>query len=160
MRSEGHRKPQGLSLVSSSHPPALHTPQNTMNLEPSSHKCERYAAAVAFYIVVVDSPVFRNVCQNEELYIKGYKIDREKLLNNFTPRPEDPQNTRMMLLWREFLTEFLYLARGKEPDGRFSLVIVLAEGHDKEKLEQEPMVDLTHEPYSKIFTPGIWVKYD
>jgi hypothetical protein len=39
------------------------------------------------------------------------------------------------------------------------LVIVLAEGADKEKLEQETMVDLS-EPYSKVFTPGIWVKDD
>jgi hypothetical protein len=49
------------------------------------------------------------------------------------------------------------LESGKEPGGEPSLVIVLAEGYDKGKLEQEPMVDLS-EPYTKVFTPGIWVK--
>ncbi|KAN0141904.1 hypothetical protein V8E53_000366 [Lactarius tabidus] len=92
-------------------------------------------------------------------YIKGYKVDRDKLLNNFTPRPKDPQNVRMMWLWKKFPTEFLYLGSGRESGGKTSLVIVLAEGYDKEKLEQEPMVDLS-EPYTKVFTSGIWVKDD
>ena len=95
----------------------------------------------------------------EEFYIKGYKVDREKLLNNFTPLPDDLQNVRYMCLWQKFPTEFLYLASGKEPEGRISLVVVLADGYDKEKLEQVPIVDL-REPYTKIFTPGIWAKYD
>jgi hypothetical protein len=94
-----------------------------------------------------------------EFYIKGYKADREKLLNNFPTRPDDPENVRFMSLWQKFPTEFLYLASGKEPEGRISLVVVLADGYDKEKLEQVPMVDLS-EPYTKNFTPGIWVKYD
>lgn len=99
--------------------------------------------------------------QNEKVfYIKGYKVDRDKLLNNFPTRPDDPQNLRMMWLWEKFPTEFLYLGSGKEPGGNISLVVVLAGGYDKEKLEQEPMVDLSHEPYSKVFTPGIWVKDD
>ena len=57
----------------------------------------------------------------------------------------------MIWLWKQFPTEFLYLGIGKEPDGKTgktSLVIVLAEGYDKEKLEQEPMVDLSYEPYT------------
>jgi hypothetical protein len=98
--------------------------------------------------------------EGPEFYIKGYKFDREKLLNNFTPRPADPQNLRMLWLWKKFPTEFLYLGSGSEPGGEPSLVIVLAEGYDKEKLEQEPMIDLSHEPYNKVFAPGIWVKDD
>lgn len=96
--------------------------------------------------------------KESEFYIKGYKIDFDKLLNNFPTRPDDPQNLRMMWLWEKFPTEYLYVGSGKEPGGKHSLVIVLAEGSDKEKLEQESMVDLSHEPYSKVFTPGIWVK--
>ena len=65
----------------------------------------------------------------------------------------------MLDIWEKFPTEFLYLAMGNEPDGRISLVIVLAEGYDKEKLEKVSMVDLSREPYSKVFTPGIWVKH-
>ena len=105
-------------------------------------------------------PISRMANQDEEFYIKGYKFDREKLLNNFPTHPDDPENLRMMWLWEKFPTDFLYLGSGKEPEGKQSLVVVLAEGSDKEKLEQEPMVDLSHEPYSLIFTPGIWVKLD
>ena len=126
-----------------------------MNLETTCPSgCERCAGAVAFHNIVVESPVFRN-----DLYIKGYKVDREKLLNNFTPRAWDPENLRMLDIWEKFPTEFLYIAMGNEPDGRISLVIVLAEGYDKEKLEKVSMVDLSREPFSKVFTPGIWVKH-
>ncbi|KAN0141513.1 hypothetical protein V8E53_000758 [Lactarius tabidus] len=53
--------------------------------------------------------------QKEKLfYIKGYKVDRDKLLNNFTPRPKDPQNVRMMWLWKKFPTDFLYLGRRRQ----------------------------------------------
>jgi hypothetical protein len=116
--------------------------------------------AVAFYNIVVESHISRMADQNEEgFYIKGYKVDRDKILNNFPTRPDDPENLRMIWLWKQFPTEFLYLGIGKEPDGKTSLVVVLAEGADKEKLEQETMVDLS-EPYTKVFTPGIWVKDD
>ena len=64
-----------------------------------------------------------------------------------------------MGLGKKFPTEFLYLTSGKEPEGKISLVVVLADGYDKEKLEQVSMVDLS-EPYTKIFTPGVWAKYD
>ena len=78
----------------------------------------------------------RGRISRNDLYIKGYKVDREKLLNNFTPRAWNPENLRMLDIWEKFPTEFLYLAMGNEPDGRISLVIVLAEGYDKEKLER------------------------
>ena len=97
-------------------------PANRLNLEPTCPMCERYAGAVTFHNIVVEFPVFRN-----DLYIKGYKVDREKLLNNFTPRASDPENLRMLDIWEKFPTEFLYLAMGNEPDGRISLVIVLSE---------------------------------
>ena len=107
------------------------------------------------------NPISRVADQKEnEFYIKGYKFDREKLLNNFPTRPDDPENFRMLWLWKKFPTDFLYLGSGKELGGEMSLVVVLAEGSDKEKLEQEPMVDLSYEPYSRVFTPGIWVKND
>jgi hypothetical protein len=52
--------------------------------------------------------------EEPEFYIKGYKVDRDKLLNNFTPRPDDPQNLRMIWLWEQFPTEFLYLGSQEE----------------------------------------------
>jgi hypothetical protein len=126
-------------------------------LEP---KVERHVTPVTFHNIVVDLHFSRMADQDEEeFYLKGYKVDRHKLLNNFPTRPDDPQNVRFMGLWQQFPTEFLYLATGKEPEGRISLVVVLADGYDKERLEQVPMVDLS-EPYTRIFTPGIWVKYD
>ena len=45
---------------------------------------------------------FTRMAEEEEFYIKGCKVDREKLLNNFTPRPDDPENLRFMGLWKEF----------------------------------------------------------
>jgi hypothetical protein len=96
---------------------------------------------------------------NKECYIKGYKIDRHKLINNFPSMPGDPENTRYMWLWQKFPVSFLYLASGKEPGDEISLVVVLADGYDKEEVEQKPMVELS-DPYTKVFTPGLWVRDD
>jgi hypothetical protein len=85
-----------------------------------------------------------------EFYIKGYKVDRDELLNNFPTRPADPQNLRMIWLWKKIPTEFLYLGTGKEPGGKTSLVIILA-GYNKEELGQVPMVNLS-EPYTKVYS--------
>jgi hypothetical protein len=124
-------------------------------------KVERHVAPVTFYNVVVDFHFSRMADQDEEeFYLKGYKIDREKLPNNFPTRPDDPKNVRFRSLWQQFPTEFLYLANGKEPEGGICLVFVLADGYNKEKLEQEPVVDLTYDPYTEAFTPGIWVEDD
>ena len=99
--------------------------------------------------------------EEPEFYIKGYKVEHDKLPNDFNTWPAylQAENLRTIWLWTKISTEFLYVASGKEPGGKASLVIVLAEGYNKEELEQVPMVDLS-EPHTKVFTPGIWVKDD
>ena len=93
-----------------------------------------------------------------EFYIKGYKLDRDKI-SKFPPWPNDPNNTRFLDLWKEFPEPFLYLENGLEPDGEINLVVVLADGYNKEEVEKTPIVELS-EPYTEVFTAGVWVKDD
>ena len=92
------------------------------------------------------------------MLIKGYKIDWVKLLENFPTLPNDPQNLRYMSLWEKFPEPFLYLTTGLEPDG-IILLVVLADGYNKEEVERKQIVELS-EPYTKVFTPGLWVRDD
>jgi hypothetical protein len=94
----------------------------------------------------------------EPLFIKGYKVDHDKLRNRYGSRKDDPENARFLSIWQKFPLPFLYLATGEEPEGHVCLVMVLADGYDKEELEQTLIPDLS-EPYTNVFTPGIWVKY-
>jgi hypothetical protein len=93
-----------------------------------------------------------------EIFIKGYKIDQEKLRETFGSQPEDPHNTRLWDLWEYFPHEFLYVGGGEDPEGHIDIVVVLACGTDREELEKQPIVHLS-EPYTSVFTPGIWVRY-
>ena len=43
-----------------------------------------------------------------------------------------------------------------EPDGSVALVLVLEDEYDRERLEKMDIPSLTA-PYTKVFTPGIWV---
>ena len=96
--------------------------------------------------------------EEPELFIKGYKIDHDKLQDRYGNREDDPQNVRFLSLWKNFPMPFQYLATAKEPGGHLSPVVVLAYGYDSEALEQEPMAVLS-EPYTEVFTPGIWVEH-
>jgi hypothetical protein len=89
------------------------------------------------------------------VYIKGYKVDEEKIEQQFGTHEDDPDNTSFIPIWQTFPYPFLCVAGGMEPDGDVSVVVVLAEGLNKEELEQQPMVTLG-EPYTRVFTPGIW----
>jgi hypothetical protein len=103
---------------------------------------------------------------NRELLVKGYKIDRDKLKKNFASREDDPHYIRFLPLSQNFPAPFLYMTTAielgdlslVEVGNDLSLVVVLADGYDKEALEQTEMVDIS-EPYTKVFTPGIWIKY-
>ncbi|KAH9046325.1 hypothetical protein EDB83DRAFT_2317663 [Lactarius deliciosus] len=88
---------------------------------------------------------------------KGYKIDYEKLQANFRRSEEDPEYVRFLYLWQKFPVPFLYLATVKEPGKKTNLVVVLADGYDKAMLDEVPVVELS-EPYTTVFTKGVWVK--
>jgi hypothetical protein len=91
-----------------------------------------------------------------ELYIKGYKIDRDKLKAMYGSREDDPENTRFLPIWEKFPLPFKYLGNGMEPDGDNSLVLVLEDAYDRESLENTVIPSLSA-PYTKVFTSGIWV---
>ncbi|KAH9044589.1 hypothetical protein EDB85DRAFT_2138116 [Lactarius pseudohatsudake] len=90
------------------------------------------------------------------MFIKGYKIDRVKLEQNFDSRPDDPQNTRFLPLWKHFPHPFKYLATIKEENGDITLVVVLEDGHNRECLEEKE-VPLLGGSYEKVFTLGVWI---
>jgi hypothetical protein len=60
------------------------------------------------------------IIDERPLYLKGYKIDRLKILE-FPTLPDDPQNLRYLWLWKEFPLPFLYLAVGRDSVGEKSL---------------------------------------
>jgi len=91
-----------------------------------------------------------------QVYIKGYKVDRDKLKAMYGSREDDPENTRFLAIWEKFPLHFKYLGNGREPDGNIALVLVLEDGYDREGLEKTVIPSLIA-PYTKVFTPGIWV---
>ena len=94
---------------------------------------------------------------SEPVYIKGYKVDRDKLKATYGSREDDPENTRFLAIWEKFPLDFKYLGNGREPDGNIALVLVLEDGYDRDSLDKTVIPSLTA-PYTKVFTPGIWVR--
>ena len=92
-----------------------------------------------------------------EIFIKGYKVDRDKLKERYGTREDDPNNTRLWSIWQKFPHEYLYFSGGMDERGGIQLVVVLADGLDKEELKRQPMITL-EAPYTNVFTPGIWVR--
>jgi hypothetical protein len=91
-----------------------------------------------------------------EVYIKGYKVDRDKIRMEYGTREDDPENIRFLAIWEKFPLPFKYLGNGREPDGSLALVLVLENAYDRESLEQTVMPSLTA-PYTDVSTPGVWV---
>ena len=94
------------------------------------------------------------------VYIKGYKVDRDKIKATYGTREDDPENIRFLAIWEKFPLPFKYLGIGWEPDESvaFALVLVLEDGYDRQALEKTVIPSL-NAPYTKVFTPGIWVRY-
>ena len=88
-------------------------------------------------------------------FIKGYKIDYAKLEKTYGKREDDPENTRFMTIWKHFPLDYKYIEAGDEPGGHIALVVVLADGYDREELEGLDLPPLSG-AYEKVFTPGIW----
>ena len=90
-------------------------------------------------------------------YIKGYKLDRDKLTRRFGNDPDDPLCMRFHDMVRIFPREcYRYIGAGRQLDGRFCLVIVLVDGNDKAKLESTPMPDFDHRGFGQFLTAGVW----
>ena len=93
----------------------------------------------------------------EDTFIKGYKVDLDKITRNYGTREDDPDNSRFLPIWKIFPHPYLYIGGGMENDDIY-VVVVLAEGLTREELEEQPIVALG-EPYTTVFTPGIWVRF-
>ncbi len=71
------------------------------------------------------------------------------------------ENERTIRRIRDFCpfgSNYEYIEAGEEPDGHIALVVVLADGYDRERLEGLDMSCLSG-VYEKVFTPGIWTRH-
>jgi hypothetical protein len=84
-------------------------------LEP---KVERHVTPVTFHNIVVDLHFSRMADQDEEeFYLKGYKVDRHKLLNNFPTRPDDPKTSDSWVFGNSFRQNSYTLQLAKSQKG-------------------------------------------
>ena len=91
-------------------------------------------------------------------FIKGYRVNHTKLKKTYGKWENDPENTRFLSIWKQFPLDYEYIDAGEEPDGHIALVVVHADGYDRERLEGLDMPCLSG-VYEKVFTPGIWTHH-
>ena len=94
-------------------------------------------------------------------YIKGYKVDLEKVTRLYgSTDAEDPDNTRFVHIVRLFPREsYKYIGGGMEPNGNLAFVVVLDDGNDKARLEASLMPEFDMKGMGNILTAGIWEQY-
>ncbi|KAH9005759.1 hypothetical protein EDB86DRAFT_2779272, partial [Lactarius hatsudake] len=95
------------------------------------------------------------------LYLKGYKLDREKIRSRF-PRDELDKEDYELSYYEPILeyipdTVYEYIGCGTETNGEIIVVLVLEDGYDRSALEASNIVapDI-FEPVLSVLTPGIW----
>ncbi|KAH9172863.1 hypothetical protein EDB89DRAFT_1962709 [Lactarius sanguifluus] len=97
------------------------------------------------------------------LYLKGYKLDREKICSRF-PRDELDKGPLYELSYFKPIIEsipdtvYQYIGCGMEPNGEIIVVLVLEDGYDRSALEATTIVapDALFEPVLSVLTPGVW----
>ena len=110
--------------------------------------------------MVLEVTDFRSMSAMSGLFIKGYKVDREKLAKCYAHREDDPENTRFLPIVALFPREsYKYIETGEEPDGHISFVVVLEDEFDKSSLEKMPMPDFDLRGAGEIMTEGVWPKF-
>ncbi len=101
---------------------------------------------------------------SEQLYIKGYKLDDEKI-HQCVPREADDVAPDWHFNWYHAILEciprsaYIEIGLGREPSGKYVTVIVLDCRYNKETLEQEPVQteDIMFQKMAEnILTPGVW----
>ncbi len=101
----------------------------------------------------------------EQLYIKGYKLDNEKIRQKVPKGPDDTGPNWHFNWYHAILgciprSAYIEIGLGREPSGRHVTVIVLDRGNDKVELEKEPVQtdDIMIQKFAKeILTPGVWL---
>ena len=93
-------------------------------------------------------------------YIKGYKVDPDKVRAIHGTREQDPNNIDFLLIVEIFPRDsYLYIAAGQDLNGNYSLVVVLADGNNKSELEELPMPEFDLRGAGEIMTAGVWKKH-
>jgi hypothetical protein len=104
---------------------------------------------------------------NQRFYIKGYKLDSEKIRQTFSRKPDLPEET-CDIYWYQPIVEYIpdtayrYVGCGLEPDGHYNLVLVLDDGDDEAALKKTD-VDLPEslpKQVLQVLTPGVWESAD
>ena len=73
-------------------------------------------------------------------YIKGYKVDFDKLRARFGTDEDNPNNTRFLPIVEIFPRDsYLYITTGRDPNDKYYLVVVPDDGGDQAELESRPM---------------------
>jgi len=96
----------------------------------------------------------------KQLFIKGFKIDREKIKKRFNTKKGDPAYARILFTITDWVPReaYLYIGVGIEQDESFSSVFVLDDGYDREALEKMSMPQCHKELLEarEYLTAGVW----
>jgi hypothetical protein len=107
-----------------------------------------------------------NLQHMSQKFLKGFKVDRGKLEKlGYYPTNEDPQNTRYYKRIIDLLprTSYKYIGAGFEEDGDMCLVVVMADGSDKEELQKMDMPfceKMLAQAAKSVLTSGVWPSWD
>ena len=103
----------------------------------------------------------------EAQFIKGFKLDHEKLRRYFPKKPDESE-LDWELKWFDIIIQniprdaYIELETSAECDDEVAIVIVLDKGDDRERLEKEPIriEDIEDWMFAQIaenlLTPGVW----
>ena len=98
------------------------------------------------------------------LYIKGYKLDRQKIRTVFKRKDGEPEESYDFKWIKPIIntipeTAYSYVGNGLEPDGHLNLVLVLEDGYDEAALKASDVQIPETLPQGslKVLTAGIWL---
>jgi len=100
------------------------------------------------------------------LFLKGFKLDGVKIQRyGYHPTEEDPTNTRYYRRITSLIprTAYKYIGAGVEENGDVCLVVVMEDGWDKEKLQNNdmPFCDgMLAQAAERVMTAGVWPSWD
>ncbi|KAM6496227.1 hypothetical protein JOM56_008933 [Amanita muscaria] len=98
------------------------------------------------------------------LYIKGYKLDCQKIRSQFPKQDYDPEDNYELCYYTPIIdsipeTAYKYVGCGVEPNGHdLNLVLVLEDGYDQTALMDNAFTvpDTLPNAALSVLTPGIW----
>lgn len=100
------------------------------------------------------------------LFLKGYKLDLQKIRSRFPRRDHQSEENYELSYIRPIMSmipreAYLYVGCGVEPNGRLNLVLVLEDGYDRTALDGIITApDTLPEASLNVLTPGIWPSRD